>query len=318
MVAITDPSMAASSNPAEAAAAGAKADEDAAPQKIKAIRYLATLGCAGCYPGIEDALLESLDDCTEEVRWEAAKAIRELSGKPCSSVQDQKLLQPESAQEARRSGEQDGEGMLQGIRRPACAARRGWRWPAAAAPLRNRPAGRKKGHLKGRPPRAKPQSPTAASGEQVGLASSGQAGSDADADGVLRPSPLARAETAPSRLAVRSPRIAIAVAGKPNRSSSARHRPPNRRGTAGTPTPAEPRKGNPAASAGHTPDRPSRDRVGDPQFRGGAGRSERRTHLRERGDARGRSATGQSGGHALGRRQAAAAAGLHSPRTCST
>jgi hypothetical protein len=86
--------MAASSNPAEAAAAGAKADEDAAPQKIKAIRYLATLGCAGCYPGIEDALLESLDDCTEEVRYEAAKALRELSGKPCSTCKTKSCCSP--------------------------------------------------------------------------------------------------------------------------------------------------------------------------------------------------------------------------------
>lgn len=94
IVAITDPSMAASSNPAEAAAANAKADEDAAPQKIKAIRYLATLGCAGCYPGIEDALLESLDDCTEEVRWEAAKALRDLSGKPCSVCKTKSCCSP--------------------------------------------------------------------------------------------------------------------------------------------------------------------------------------------------------------------------------
>ncbi len=94
LVAITDPSMAASSNPAEAAAAGAKADEDAAPQKIKAIRYLATLGCAGCYPGIEDALLDSLDDCTEEVRYEAAKALRELSGKPCALCKTKSCCSP--------------------------------------------------------------------------------------------------------------------------------------------------------------------------------------------------------------------------------
>jgi hypothetical protein len=94
MVAITDPKMAASSNPAEAAAANAKADEDAAPQKIKAIRYLATLGCAGCYPGIEDALLDSLDDCTEEVRWEAAKALRELSGKLCAACKTKSCCSP--------------------------------------------------------------------------------------------------------------------------------------------------------------------------------------------------------------------------------
>ena len=85
VLAITDPANMNSSNPAVAAAASAKADEDAAPQKIKAIRYLATLGCAGCYPGIDDALLASLDDCTEEVRYEAAKAFRDLSGRPCTT-----------------------------------------------------------------------------------------------------------------------------------------------------------------------------------------------------------------------------------------
>ena len=57
LLSIADPKNLQSSNPAVAAAAGAKADEDQAAQKIKAIRYLATLGCAGCYPDVEDALL---------------------------------------------------------------------------------------------------------------------------------------------------------------------------------------------------------------------------------------------------------------------
>ena len=54
-------------------AAKIKQQEDLAPQKIKAIKYLATVGC-GCYQkmGVREALLESLDDCTEEVRYEAA------------------------------------------------------------------------------------------------------------------------------------------------------------------------------------------------------------------------------------------------------
>lgn len=94
LLAITNPANANSSNPAVAAAAGAKADEDAAPQKIKAIRYLATLGCAGCYPDIEDALLASLDDCTEAVRYEAAKAFRELSGRPCSTCKTKSCCSP--------------------------------------------------------------------------------------------------------------------------------------------------------------------------------------------------------------------------------
>ena len=83
LLAITDPANAKSPNPAVAAAAAAKADEDAAPQKIKALRYLATLGCGGCYPDIEAALLAGLDDCTESVRYEAAKALSETSRMQC-------------------------------------------------------------------------------------------------------------------------------------------------------------------------------------------------------------------------------------------
>ncbi len=63
-----------SGNPAIKMAAEIKAEEDLAQQKIKAIRYLAMIGC-GCYRGVDEALLAALDDCTEEVRYEAAKAI---------------------------------------------------------------------------------------------------------------------------------------------------------------------------------------------------------------------------------------------------
>ncbi len=94
VLAITDPKNADSSNPAVKAAAAAKADEDQAAQKIKAIRYLATLGCAGCYPDVEDALLASLDDCTEAVRYEAAKAFRELSGRPCTTCKTKSCCSP--------------------------------------------------------------------------------------------------------------------------------------------------------------------------------------------------------------------------------
>ncbi len=94
LTAITDPSNLNSSNPAESAAAAAKADEDQAPQKIKAINYLATLGCVGCYAGVEDALLASLDDCTESVRFAAAKAFRDLSGKPCSVCKTKSCCSP--------------------------------------------------------------------------------------------------------------------------------------------------------------------------------------------------------------------------------
>ena len=94
MLAIADPKNLQSSNPAVAAAAGAKADEDQAAQKIKAIRYLATLGCAGCYPDVEDALLAALDDCTEAVRYEAVKALRDLAGRSCSSCKTKSCCSP--------------------------------------------------------------------------------------------------------------------------------------------------------------------------------------------------------------------------------
>jgi hypothetical protein len=86
VLALTDPAnLSEDSPPAVKAAAEAKAEEDAAEQKIKAIRYLATLGCTDCYPNVETALLEALDDCTESVRYEAAAAIRKLCGGPCAS-----------------------------------------------------------------------------------------------------------------------------------------------------------------------------------------------------------------------------------------
>lgn len=94
LTAITNPANMNSSNPAIAAAASAKADEDQAGQKIKAIRYLATLGCTGCYPDIEPALLAALDDCTEAVRYEAAKAFRELSGRSCQTCKTKSCCSP--------------------------------------------------------------------------------------------------------------------------------------------------------------------------------------------------------------------------------
>ncbi len=65
-------------------AAEIKIAEDKAPQKIKAIKYLAEVGC-GCYEGVADALLAALEDCTEEVRYEAAKAFSEAAGDPCET-----------------------------------------------------------------------------------------------------------------------------------------------------------------------------------------------------------------------------------------
>lgn len=73
--AIADPANLASKDPAIAKAAEIKAQEDLAAQKIKAIKYLATIGCGGCYEGVDKALAAALDDCTEAVRYEAVKAI---------------------------------------------------------------------------------------------------------------------------------------------------------------------------------------------------------------------------------------------------
>jgi hypothetical protein len=70
-------------SPAVAAAAQIKAEEDKADQKIKAIRYLSTLGCVKCYAGIEDGLLAALGDCTEAVRYEAVKALRKNADDDC-------------------------------------------------------------------------------------------------------------------------------------------------------------------------------------------------------------------------------------------
>jgi hypothetical protein len=78
---IADPANLASSNPAIQKAAEIKAQEDAAAQKIKAIKYLGEIGCGGCYKGVDKALAEALGDCTEAVRYEAVKAV--LSASAC-------------------------------------------------------------------------------------------------------------------------------------------------------------------------------------------------------------------------------------------
>lgn len=72
-----------SSNPAVATAAQISNDEGQSKQKIAAIQYLATIGCSGCYPDVETSLLASLDDCTESVRYAAAKALYDTAGRPC-------------------------------------------------------------------------------------------------------------------------------------------------------------------------------------------------------------------------------------------
>lgn len=70
------------------AAAKIKMAEDLAPQKLKALKYLATLGC-GCYNDknldlVEGAVLEGLDDCTIEVRREALMLVlNQVQGGQC-------------------------------------------------------------------------------------------------------------------------------------------------------------------------------------------------------------------------------------------
>jgi hypothetical protein len=79
---IADPQNLKSDNPAIKTAAKIKQEEDLAPQKVKAIKYMADVGCT-CYPGVKEALLAALDDCTEEVRYQAALAFCQIASKNC-------------------------------------------------------------------------------------------------------------------------------------------------------------------------------------------------------------------------------------------
>lgn len=69
------------------AAAKIKQAEDLAPQKVKAIKYLAKIGCA-CYDKqgeVTDAIVAAMGDCTERVRLEAVSAIATAAADaPCS------------------------------------------------------------------------------------------------------------------------------------------------------------------------------------------------------------------------------------------
>ena len=86
--AIADPKNLASPNPAIAKAAEVKQAEDLAPQKIKAVKYLASIGC-GCYNrdgSITDAMIKAMDDCTEAVRLATVQTISEAAaGEMCSN-----------------------------------------------------------------------------------------------------------------------------------------------------------------------------------------------------------------------------------------
>ncbi len=84
---IADPANLASDNPAIKAAAEIKKAEDMKAQKIKAIKYLASIGC-GCYDKdgkITDALLAATDDCTPEVRLASIEAVESaIDGGGCN------------------------------------------------------------------------------------------------------------------------------------------------------------------------------------------------------------------------------------------
>ncbi|WP_147867332.1 hypothetical protein [Stieleria maiorica] len=84
---IGDPANLESPNPAIKAAAEIKQAEDLKAQKIKAIKFLAKMGC-GCYDKegkITDALLAAMDDCTPDVRLAAIDAIETAAnGEGCS------------------------------------------------------------------------------------------------------------------------------------------------------------------------------------------------------------------------------------------
>ena len=79
---IADPENLESDNDAIRSAAEVKQEEDLAEQKIKALKYLATIGC-GCYDKdgkIEAALLAGLKDCTPDVRMAAVDALIYIVG----------------------------------------------------------------------------------------------------------------------------------------------------------------------------------------------------------------------------------------------
>ncbi len=70
-------------------AAEVKQAEDAAPQKIKGIKYLAKIGC-GCYNKdgnkVTKAMLAGLNDCTEDVRQATVEAIADAAeGEMCAN-----------------------------------------------------------------------------------------------------------------------------------------------------------------------------------------------------------------------------------------
>ncbi|WP_143543842.1 hypothetical protein [Rhodopirellula sp. MGV] len=92
---ITDPAnMEPGASPAVQAAAKAKVEADKAPQKAKAIRYLASQGCGECYPDTEDALLAALEDCSEQIRYEVVRGLQSSVGGCCQSCKENSCCTP--------------------------------------------------------------------------------------------------------------------------------------------------------------------------------------------------------------------------------
>src|SRR5690606_15365376 len=71
----------------------AKADIDAAPQKIKALKFLGSIGCDS-HPDVEQALLSGLEDPIEGVRYAAASALYEAAGNPCETCDGSRCCSP--------------------------------------------------------------------------------------------------------------------------------------------------------------------------------------------------------------------------------
>jgi hypothetical protein len=100
---LTDPANLSDSAPtAVQTAAEIQAQEAQAAQKIAALRYLATIGCRGCYEGVEEAFIAGLQDCTEEVRYEAAKALRDTTTHACQMCNSDKCCSEKIQAELRK------------------------------------------------------------------------------------------------------------------------------------------------------------------------------------------------------------------------
>ena len=85
--ALNDPRNLFSEDAAIKRAAEIKIQEDLKPQKIKSIKFLASIGCA-CYDqddSITKALIKATQDCTEEVRLTAVEQVKEAASGACCS-----------------------------------------------------------------------------------------------------------------------------------------------------------------------------------------------------------------------------------------